>query len=148
MAARRKAGTRWWQQRQGRWEPKLEAALASGDPGRVGLAWAIILAEGGQRGAQTKCVREWGVDPSQISQALSGKAPLSRQTAEQIARATKARLDVIWSGAHPFAIRISHGPTIEPGDDLWEILWGAARIADPSIPTSDDLKKQRPDLFP
>lgn len=134
----------------GRWVPQIEDALASGVPDRIGVAWAIIMETGGQRGCQTKAARVWGVHRARVSEALSGAAPISDAILAGIGRTSNIRPDVLWSGCHPFAIRPPFNDTepLEPGDVAWEAQWAMLRMSFATLRSVSELRDRHPSIFP
>ena len=141
---------RWWEERPQRWHPKLEDALASGDPGRIGIAWAIIRHEvDPDHGSIKAAAKAWDVDNGLLGSQLTGAKPWTLNVMRKIAAASKTQLSVLVSGAHPLGVpNVESAGYCEPGDPNWETVWAALRVSDPSIPSERELRENEPLLFP
>lgn len=141
---------RWWKQPTGRWRAQLEAALASDDPGRIGIAWAIIKQTGGEEHGDIKeAAVAFRVDNKLLSAQLTGAKPVTLPVLRKIEAATGTKLSVLTSGAHPFAVpMIESEGYCEPGDPNWETVYSALRVMEPDVPSESELRSAYPQLFP
>jgi hypothetical protein len=151
-----KTGRKWWQETKGRWDPHLEAALASDDVGRRGLAWAIILKTGGLKGSIKAFARELrAADPDasdpykNLLNQLNGESPVSLPVVRRVAESLDVGIHLIWSGAHPFAVNlIGEKGFLEPGEPNWDTIYAAQRVVRPSMRTIEQIRSQFPQAFP
>lgn len=139
----------WWQDKPGRWNPKLEEALASDSPGRRGLAWCIILETGGG----PKCIKAFDhlyeVGYKTLLNQINGATDVSKPLIRKVAEKTGVGINIIWSGAHPFAVPYIHADGfVEPGDRNWETIYAAMRSERDEMRTIEELRSEYPKTFP
>ena len=84
-----------------------------------------------------------------MSEQLSGKTDVSLRTLQKISEKTGQELHVLKLGAHPLGFKLPGGKIVqEPGDRHWESVYTAGWAGDESAPSIEELKQERPDLFP